>query len=386
MRNQVIENLRGLCLLGVIAIHIGSLALQPGNFPLYISLEVLSRYSVPAFFFISGYGLFCRRLPDPSPKEPGLPAALAAGYRPYLGQRLLRCGLPYLCWSLLYLAYFALILPPGSVSFAPGHLATVLLFGLACYHLYFMVILLWFYALLPLWQRLLAVLCRLGLPLGLGLLFAAQLAFNWWTCHPGLDSSRWPSLARDFFTYRLNYLPLHYLFVFMLGAAAALYWQPCCRYLKKYALLVCLFFVAGSGWDVYSCYAAMVHRHYTLVEVANTYHQLSPQGLLYTAAALPFFCLCLLYLEKASPTNRLAALLHRAIALLGSYSMLLYLVHPLVLDWLTSFYHRWGIVMTVKRVCCSYLAVLLGSLLLSWLLRRLCRRSSLLGLLLTGRP
>ena len=43
MRNTIIDNLRGICMLGVIGIHIGSLALAPNNFTLYLLLEILSR-------------------------------------------------------------------------------------------------------------------------------------------------------------------------------------------------------------------------------------------------------------------------------------------------------------------------------------------------------
>ena len=59
-RNKLIDNLRGICMLGVIAIHAGSsiAASASPNVHIYMLFEVLSRYSVPAFFFISGYGLF----------------------------------------------------------------------------------------------------------------------------------------------------------------------------------------------------------------------------------------------------------------------------------------------------------------------------------------
>ena len=100
MRNQIVDNLRGLCLLGVVAIHVGSLALTPNSFILYSILEILSRYSVPSFFFISGYGLFC-----------GL--GKYTGYASFLKKRLQSAGLPYLSWSLFYLLYFWCILPPG---------------------------------------------------------------------------------------------------------------------------------------------------------------------------------------------------------------------------------------------------------------------------------
>ena len=38
---------------------------------------------------------------------------------------------------------------------------------------------------------------------------------------PGITAQQLPIILQDFFTYRLNYLPLHYLFIFMLGGLAA---------------------------------------------------------------------------------------------------------------------------------------------------------------------
>ena len=52
--------MRGLCMLGVIGIHVGSYALQNPfvNLQLISVLEILSRFAVPAFFFLSAFGLF----------------------------------------------------------------------------------------------------------------------------------------------------------------------------------------------------------------------------------------------------------------------------------------------------------------------------------------
>ena len=60
-RNTIFDNLRGLCMLGVIAIHVGSMAVSAhAASPLLVLVtNILSRYSVPAFFFISGYGFPC---------------------------------------------------------------------------------------------------------------------------------------------------------------------------------------------------------------------------------------------------------------------------------------------------------------------------------------
>lgn len=378
MRNTIIDNLRGICMLGVIGIHIGSLALAPNNFTLYLLLEILSRYSVPSFFFISGYGLACT--------DKGLLSGSRLNYIDFMKKRLRGAGLPYLSWSLFYMLYFWLILPPGFVSWNPLHVAYVLFFGLGCYHLYFMVILLWFYASYPLWRRLLRIIIHQNIPFMLVLLFIFQLAFNWWTTHPGLNTAGWSVLAKNFFDYRLNYLPLHYLLIFMSGGLAACYWEKFIALLRKYSAMVCVIFAASVAWDVQSCYEAVTVKGYTLIDLANTYHQLSPQGLCYTVGSLLFFCLALDWLEhKAQSEGSLAKPFYKAVSILSAYSMLIYFVHPLLLDWLSSAYNHFGIIMTVKKVALSYVLLVLGSLALSILLTKAFEKCSTLKLLFTGK-
>ncbi len=378
MRNTIIDNLRGICMLGVIGIHIGSLALAPNNFTLYLLLEILSRYSVPSFFFISGYGLACT--------DKGLLSGSRLNYIDFMKKRLRGAGLPYLSWSLFYMLYFWLILPPGFVSWNPLHVAYVLFFGLSCYHLYFMVILLWFYASYPLWRQLLRIIIHKSIPFMLVLLFIFQLAFNWWTTHPGLNTAGWSVIAKNFFDYRLNYLPLHYLLIFMSGGLAACYWEKFIALLRRYSAMVCMIFAASMAWDVQSCYEAVTVKGYTLIDLANTYHQLSPQGLCYTVGSLLFFCLALDWLErKAQSEGSLAKPFYKAISILSAYSMLIYFVHPLLLDWLSSAYNHFGIIMTVKKVALSYVLLVLGSLALSILLTKAFAKCSTAKLLFTGK-
>lgn len=378
MRNTIIDNLRGICMLGVIGIHIGSLALAPNNFTLYLLLEILSRYSVPSFFFISGYGLACT--------DKGLLSGSRLNYIDFMKKRLRGAGLPYLSWSLFYMLYFWLILPPGFVSWNPLHVAYVLFFGLGCYHLYFMVILLWFYASYPLWRQLLRIIIHKSIPFMLVLLFIFQLAFNWWTTHPGLNTAGWSVIAKNFFDYRLNYLPLHYLLIFMTGGLAACYWEKFIALLRRYSAMVCMIFAASMAWDVQSCYEAVTVKGYTLIDLANTYHQLSPQGLCYTVGSLLFFCLALDWLErKAQSEGSLAKPFYKAISILSAYSMLIYFVHPLLLDCLSSAYNHFGIIMTVKKVALSYVLLVLGSLALSILLTKAFEKCSMAKLLFTGK-
>ena len=395
MRNKIIDNMRGLCMLGVIGIHIGSLALAPNSFTLYLLLEILSRYSVPSFFFISGYGLACT--------DKGLLAGSTLNYIDFMKKRLRGAGLPYVSWSLFYMLYFWLILPPGFVSWEPLHVAFVLFFGLGCYHLYFMVILLWFYGTYPLWRKLLRIIIHHNHAFMLVLLFIFQLLFNWWTTHPGVNSSTWSVLAKNFFDYRLNYLPLHYLLIFIGGGLAAVYWEKFLALLHKYAAGVIALYLASISWDVYSCYDAVKSKGYSLLDLANTYHQLSPQGLVYTIGSILFFCLALDWLErkansttdmaplegscrrKATEGCALAALLYKAISVLSAYSMLIYFVHPLLLDWITSAANYFGIIMTVKKVTLAYVLLVCSSLALSLLLTRLFAKCSTAKLLFTGK-
>lgn len=364
MRNTVIDNLRGICMLGVVAIHIGSLALTPNNFWLYAVLEVLSRYSVPTFFFISGYGLFCQ-IDKP------------VSYLEFMKKRLSSVGVPYLSWSLLYMLYFWLILPPGYVSWQPLHVAFTLFFGLGCYHLYFMVILLWFYASFPLWRNLLCAVKSRVWP-GLAALFIFQLAFNYWTTHPGIDVSAWPVVAKNFFSYRLNYLPLHYLLIFISGGLVAVYLKQFTAWISSHFKLITIIYIAAVAYDLGSAYHAFYYKGYSLLDLANTYHQLSPQGLVYTLASIVFFCAVLQRMCQST-------LQYKALKTFSDNSLIVYLIHPLLLDWLSSFYNHFGIIMTVKKVALSYFIILAGSLLASIVLTKALQYSKTARFLLTGK-
>jgi len=92
-RNIIFDHLRALSMLGVVAIHVGDLVMQSGT-PwnwLYLLCEVLSRYSVPTFFFISGYGLFYSH-PLEKPLE----------YRSFIKKRFKSIGIPYVEMYPLY--------------------------------------------------------------------------------------------------------------------------------------------------------------------------------------------------------------------------------------------------------------------------------------------
>ena len=95
-----ITYMRGLCMLGVIGIHVGSIALSnPAvNTQLVCVLEILSRFTVPAFFFLSAFGLFYHT-----------PTDAPFSYKDFLKRRIQVVLWPYIAWSLLYTVYSAII-------------------------------------------------------------------------------------------------------------------------------------------------------------------------------------------------------------------------------------------------------------------------------------
>ena len=137
-----ITYMRGLCMLGVIGIHVGSYALQNPfvNLELISVLEILSRFGVPAFFFLSAFGLFYHT----SVEGP-------FSYKEFMHRRIQVVLFPYITWSIFYLLYTGMT-AHNLGNLHPGPLAINLLFGTSMYHLYFMVILLWFYVMMPLWR------------------------------------------------------------------------------------------------------------------------------------------------------------------------------------------------------------------------------------------
>ena len=94
-RNIVVDRLRALAMLGVIGIHIGPFvfASSTPRLDLFLLFQVFTRFAVPSFFFISGFGLFCN---DALHKP--------FHYFTFIRKHLVTVGLPYFIWSFFYIA------------------------------------------------------------------------------------------------------------------------------------------------------------------------------------------------------------------------------------------------------------------------------------------
>ena len=331
-----IEYIRGVAMLGVVAIHTGSqyLLLNPTpNIHLVALFEIVSRFSVPIFFFVSAFGLFYRM-------ELDAPFA----YGSFLRRRFKAVLIPYLLWSTLYLVHDNWF--NGWQLFPDlDYAAEIYAFGLAKYHLYFLVILIWFYLLMPLWIGLV----RRMTPLRLLLLLAAQIAFDYW-------SSYCVGATENLFVkWRLNWLVLHYAFVFVLGGVLAVnsqrFFAWCAAQKKIVGVTFLITLTILLGWY----YFLIVVEHYTALDAVNTAHQLSPPGIFYTIAAS-------LFLFTLFQFGMLPAPVKNFLSVLGKNSYFVYLAHPFAIHYLTLALGRLGLIMTAPNALMFYVATVVVTL------------------------
>ncbi|KYZ76992.1 hypothetical protein AXX12_02285 [Anaerosporomusa subterranea] len=363
-RIVAIEHIRGLAMLGVIGIHTGawSLSNPDVNIHLFALFEIVSRFSVPIFFFITAFGIFYQ----PDQRSEGLTSI------PF--SRIRAVFIPYLSWSLLYMASYTFFYDDTTIWQLPK-LSEYLLFGLASYQLYFLVILLVFLLCLPLLWLLAVWLAARPLSRLTGLLIL-QILFNAYSSYSFKPtvSDYWLKLLIE---YRLNYWLLHYLWIFMLGAVFALrhlQWQD---ELKQWQATVRGCFWGSLTLMLGSYYFVVLGLGFSLERAAFTIHQLSPMGVIYTGAAA-------LYLSQVLANPQPPAVT-QLLNILAKHSFFIYLVHPFVMSGLSEVVTNYQLVMTVPISLLFFSATVVISLILSYAVLRLSQQFPAVSLLLTGK-
>ena len=343
-----IKYIRGISMLGVVAIHVGSqyLTNPTPNVHLTALLEIVSRFSVPIFFFISAFGLFYKiDLNEPF------------DYGKFLRRRFNAVLLPYIFWSAFYIIHDNFYYGSGIPS--PSYALEILFFGLAKYQLYFLVLLVWFYLLMPLWIKIIR-----GITLEkFAAIFIAQVAFNCFSSYNtelNYYTMELPedSLLKLFLMWRLNYLVLHYVFIFLLGGFFGVHSEEFFRWLKARKNFIVTSFVVTLtillGYYYYLVYVKGV----TLLAAINTAHQLSPPGFLYTIATS-------IFLFMLFQCYRFGRLTQAFLDYLGDNSYLVYLLHPLAITYLFQWYAETGKLMTATNTIIFFGLTVLISLIMS---------------------
>ena len=397
-RNIVVDRLRALAMLGVIGIHVGPFvfASSTPRLDLFLLFQVFTRFAVPSFFFISGFGLFCN---DALHKP--------FHYFSFIKKHLVTVGLPYFVWSFFYIAMWQWedMYRPDR-SFSVSVLIVKFLLGEGCYHIYFMVILLYFYFSMPFWRWLVDRISKKsasGIAFGLVALAGLQIAlYNWsatyWNYPPWTQGH---AMIIRLLNERINYLPLFYGFIFVLGGICSIHEKRIRSWLQCH-------FTSGLGVFLLSC-AVLVweFRAYVLAGIpledipAKYMTQLTPEGLLYTVCWLLFFSAALEKMEDdtsgreeggtdmvgtaESRQDTRYPLPGRVLDVLSEYSMIIYLIHPLFLYYWLQWFQLLDFSIAQVPVLVFYVLVLATSLLAGMLIHKLAKNCRPVGLALLGR-
>ena len=365
-RLPAIEYIRGISMLGVIGIHVGAQYLQNPALNIHVLavFEIFTRFSVPIFFFISAFGLFYNL--DPQAEF---------SYVNFLRRRSQAVLVPYLAWSVFYLALFAFVY--GTPFPTPAALCHTLFFGLANYQLYFLVILLWFYLLMPLW---IFIMRRLNKKI-MVLLFLLQVAINYWSSFsPELYAYTMSlpdgSLLKSLLLYRLNYWVGHYFFIFLLGGWLAWHFDNFADFMRRRCRLIYVgYIISLAGLLLY--YYSILQRGLTPLDAVFTAHQLCPLGVIYTVAASVFFFTLFSHPPYPSAFNIIPAFL-------GRHSYFCYLAHPLFISFFAVQLAAYGRIMTAGTAALFYLAVLFCSLVAACVCRFIGEKFPLFNTLTIG--
>ena len=365
-RLPAIEYIRGISMLGVIGIHVGSqyLSNTAANIHLIALFEIASRFSVPIFFFISAFGLFYN-----------LDLAQPFDYKAFMKRRFRTVLIPYIVWSFFYLLHDSLLYHTGFPSLLS--LVSLLFFGNAKYQLYFLVILIWFYLFMPLW----IFMVRKANLWNLSLLFILQIAFDYFssfsTSFNMMVYSMENPFLKPFLMYRLNYWVLHYVFIFVIGGWLAVHIDGFHRFMQKYRLGICSFFWLSLLSLLGYYYELLFQAGYRPDEAINTAHQLCPAGIFYTLAASLFFFTIFTYQHYPAWLNPL-------LSSLGRHSYFAYLVHPVAITYLSLYLQHTGRIMTAPIAIVFYFAVVILAVMAAMLCRRLGTYLALLNILTIG--
>lgn len=334
-RIKAIEYMRGISMLGVVAIHVGSQYIvnnPTANMNLVAVYEIITRFSVPIFFFISAFGLFYN-----------LDINKKFDYRAFLKRRFKTVLVPYITWSIIYILLYGIAY--GNILLLhPVQLAFVLFFGLACYQLYFMVILLWFYLFMPLWIFVVKHSnCKL-----LVILFILQMIFDYYSSFIMNPYGITNTAVRNLLIYRLNYWVAHYVFIFVLGGYLAVHFDEFKIFMRKNRMAIIMFFAVTLLGMLGYYYQCLFIKKYTLLEAINTAHQLSPAGIFYTLGAT-------IFLFSEFYNGKCPTLLQKLFAVLGKHSYFAYLCHPVFISLLAFVMTRFNIVMTAVNSIVFYI-------------------------------
>ncbi|GGS24165.1 acyltransferase [Deinococcus knuensis] len=330
-----IDVFRGLTIIEVVLHHASGMALRyltPGS-QMHELVALINRtlhFAVPAFVFLSAVVLTRSLLKRFAPGR-------------YFSRRLTRGAWPYLLWSGLYMLWYVWTgQRPASTLTDPDKVTLYLLYGKASYHLYFLLVALQVYVLIPL----LLPLARLKPSISLTLLVGAAVQMGAYFLNR--SELRLPFPASSV---------LWYLLPVLVGMAVGARLDEFPAWWRRRRAVILPLLLASFAWYLP---AAMSYVRGTPVSSLD-----------YNAASWAFTTLMAVTLLGAAQwIQGRPSPIRTGLALLGTVSLQIYLLHPALLQWLERRHAPAGTSLDVALLSAAYaltallLPALLGRLLL----------------------
>lgn len=287
---QEIPVIRSIAAIMVVAVHvIAGLYHSKGEFENEAIgyIDQFSRIGTPIFAIISAFLLM------------SMVQRKGFDFGTFVKSRFSKIFIPYLIWSTIYLVYRYHV----EDSLKPGMpLSDYFLYGTANFHLYFILTVLQFYVVFP-------VLARLKKGTLLLVATVAGMGVNYFWLTSG-------SLTTDIaFLDRLvnsrSFL-LNWIAYFMMGITYAVYYEEIQQILKRHRTILLLI----SGLIILDIWVSIdLERTYTSTNISNLVY-------------IPFVLVVLNYVFRRV---RMDATAMRIFQTIGTHSMGIYLIHPLVI-------------------------------------------------------
>lgn len=260
------DAIRGLCIIGILFLHISAYFLAPAlaglnSYKVSLVINQFVRFFLPMFIFFSGFGL--------ATSYKG--GSIGEFYR----KRMNTVLVPYLVWSLVYFLFSLFVLKqvPMDVGMVPVQKAALqfpglvrqflinLVFGWNYVHLYFVTLIIQFYLIFPFAVRMLAPLKRVGLTLAL----LAAIYFGYMVVvfyhRESLNIPAVPFVQRYYAK-----LFISWFFYFFAGIVAAQHFNSYEKIARRYFNLTGVLFVLtsllviGEAWQLTSWQPAAIGR------------------------------------------------------------------------------------------------------------------------------
>ncbi|MFC6666194.1 acyltransferase [Deinococcus radiopugnans] len=302
-----IDLFRGITILEVVAHHTSGLALRyavPDTLS-FMLLQLINRtlhFAVPAFVFLSAVVLT---------------RSLLKNFRPgrYFWRRLTRGAWPYLLWSALYMGWYVWTgQRPASTLTDPDKWLFYLQYGKASYHLYFLLVALEVYLVIPL----LLPLARRRPPIVLALLLGAALQLGIYLLNRSVLRVPYPAST-----------VLWYMLPITVGMAVGARLDDFPAWWRKYRLV--LIAAAATAYALYLPQALAYVRGEPLNPMVYS-------GLSWAYTTL----MALTVLGVAYSLQRLSRRWRVGLGTIGMFSLQIYLIHPAILQTLERLHSPGG--------------------------------------------